>query len=165
MYYKIYNKGDMFIMYCVKCGQEIHEDWNMCPKCGVPFTGTNIDDSFEPPIENIILADKEYTTAKNMPGNAIADAMSSFIPRCLMGVGVGIYIYSLISSPGFFTFILCALILFWIVSPLISMFRTFTGKCPYCGIEFTATERYGGLTCKSCKNRIVVRNDKFYKIN
>jgi len=42
---------------------------------------------------------------------------------------------------------------------------TLVGNCPYCGHETIAFKNDPGVTCKACRQRIIIRNGIFYKLN
>jgi DNA-directed RNA polymerase subunit RPC12/RpoP len=42
---------------------------------------------------------------------------------------------------------------------------TLIGNCPYCGHETIAFKNDPGVTCKACRQRIIIRSGIFYKLN
>jgi DNA-directed RNA polymerase subunit RPC12/RpoP len=52
-----------------------------------------------------------------------------------------------------------------ILSGPLSAFFQIRGACPYCGSEVLALSTKPGVTCEACKNRIVIRNKQFIKVN
>jgi len=41
---------------------------------------------------------------------------------------------------------------------------TLKGKCPYCGYDVYASKNAPGVTCKACKQRIIIKDGVFYTL-
>jgi len=60
---------------------------------------------------------------------------------------------------------LVLIVALFIATPFIGAYTYRTGKCPYCGEDLSGIPQSNGLTCKTCENRVLVKDDRFYKIN
>jgi len=43
-----------------------------------------------------------------------------------------------------------------------------SGSCPYCGSKLLAqplATAHGGITCRACKKRVIVRNKRYYRVD
>ena len=84
---------------------------------------------------------------------------------CLTGPMVGfilIVIGVMVSFTGIGLIIGIPLILIGIAYPLIGR-SLIKGPCPYCGSEVSAFGFKTGITCLACKERIAIRDMKFFR--
>lgn len=88
---------------------------------------------------------------------------------CLNGTFAGfaaIGIGSLLCFTGIGAIIGIPLIIAGIIFPFLNIGNsTLVGNCPYCGHETIAFKNDPGVTCKACRQRIIIRNGIFYKLN
>lgn len=83
------------------------------------------------------------------------------------GAAVGISIGILLCFIPFVGFIGYFFILVGILFPFVAPFldwTTLTGGCPWCGAEVNCDASKKGVDCPVCKNRIVIKDKRFIKI-
>jgi DNA-directed RNA polymerase subunit RPC12/RpoP len=81
------------------------------------------------------------------------------------GAGVIFIIGMLLTATGIGAIIGIPLMIVGIIFPFVNIGNsTLIGSCPYCGNEIIALKNEPGVTCKACKQRIIVRDGIFYKL-
>lgn len=50
------------------------------------------------------------------------------------------------------------------IMPFVGAAQYLTGACPYCNQKLSGIPKNEALTCKTCKSRVLVKNDRFYKM-
>jgi hypothetical protein len=89
-------------------------------------------------------------------------------PALVQGVFVGV-----MSAVSLLALGVVALLVFWpcgivlifagLAAPL-SAIGSVKGLCPYCGYALFSTSRSGGVTCRACKKRCVIREKRFHRV-
>ncbi|NLN94932.1 MAG: hypothetical protein GX128_02035 [Bacteroidales bacterium] len=60
------------------------------------------------------------------------------------------------------------LIIYGLFGPFYGMYRglgALKGICPYCGYEISSPYAVKSMKCPICKNRVIIKDNKFIKIN
>jgi DNA-directed RNA polymerase subunit RPC12/RpoP len=63
-----------------------------------------------------------------------------------------------------FLFLAFAFFMAAIIGPFLNI-KTIKKECPYCGTPISVINKKTGVTCKACKKRIVIQNEKFLKVS
>lgn len=79
------------------------------------------------------------------------------------GVGLALFAVPGIGGTAGTLFFLLGTLLFF-TAPVGYFIVILAGPCPYCGHDVTVY-RAKAITCSACKQRVIVRGDKFYTID
>lgn len=164
-------------MYCSKCGNELKEDVLFCNKCGNKIENSNeqeISEIEEREQESTIISN-EYTEAtEQTKSDKRKESLKSVIqPVVILDIMVFLFIMAAQLVSGEFTlgvpmrimFIVTVFALPIVILGYIGLMKThvYFGKCPYCKTDLRIENEV--TDCPMCKNRIIVKESKFYKIN
>lgn len=106
-----------------------------------------------------------YTQAINAKGEGASIGFFSGLMIGILTIPFGCCFFSLI--PGFAEMPGLMLAGWVALAAIIGMgtgLMYLKGLCPYCGAELTVWGGKDGKHCKACKNRVVVRNERFYTV-
>ncbi len=114
---------------------------------------------------------KTRSTKKSAQSNNNFELRNTFDVKggCASSSGtsaIGIVIGIILCFTGIGAIIGVPLIIAAIILPFLNIGNSMIqGFCPYCGYDVFAFKRDPGVTCKSCKQRILIRDGNFYKLN
>lgn len=108
----------------------------------------------------------KITNGDNMAGEIIKQVV---IGLTLIGMGCGWKAFFLFLNFGKIGSIVgYGLIVMGILNPVLAVVMEIggylKGKCPYCGYEVTAPKDSPGEDCPSCKQRILIREQRFVRL-
>lgn len=160
-------------MYCQKCGKQIDDDSMFYEYCGHAVNNqnnsnenSNLKELSSKTTDNVIEQNNLYTVAKkNKPNLARATIESILIILMFLGVCLGFWflINRTAEVPIGLAIIFIGIAGYGGIKHVVECNRnSYDGKCPYCESDLTI---YGeAANCPRCQKRIVVKDDKFYKV-
>lgn len=109
------------------------------------------------------MLDKKSTESKSnkKKGGLRSAVIASIIPFSLMLIGVIICLTDKLLVGGAFIILGVAIMLVRIHKELAFL----EGECPYCKSLVASIWYVEGITCKSCNNKLTVKNKKFHPID
>ena len=132
---------------CRECSKEISTEATVCPNCGAPYPhGKSVVEPHE----------AKGTKAKG-------DKLAGVLAATDVGLGCLIPAGVLISLTGIGAIIGIPMIIAGISAPIAGL-ASIKGPCPYCGSTVKTMKTIQGVTCSACKNRVLVRDGKFYRV-
>lgn len=168
-------------MLCPRCHSQVSDEFKSCPHCNMLLKFERKQKGLLDFFKDIIFWDIDYkqpddvetkiedTSIISLDGNpaskncaeAFGVMLLAFVDRIFMFMIMCFLIFAFVKNIFYYYVFAAALIASAIYS--FSIFRI--GKCPYCGEELKGFPENNALTCKTCKNRVLVKNNHFYKIN
>jgi len=111
-------------MFCKKCGQEIKDGDKFCPNCGTEVnpSNTNSNSAFSDDINNVVDNLKNVKNATDSSSKSRAVALILSCPLVL-GLGfLGLHCFYVGKTGRGIAYLLCTLLLWWLLIPLIVVF-------------------------------------------
>ena len=150
-------------MFCSKCGNELKENDIFCNKCGEKVVKEQQNN-----IGKVDKSNNEYTEPIKEQTNR------KVVKTIFIGIIVTIILY--VGFTGFWFLVNGALDVHFAMKAIIiiigigltlkeimiSMNNSYQGKCPYCDSNIRMIGEAGN--CPICQKRIIVKDDKFYKV-
>lgn len=161
-------------MFCRFCGVEIPDESQFCSKCGKATQVHEAEQNYRLRGQMSQLksehnsAMQEETDKSQVTETESAKASGAAVGCMggLAGSGCLLVLGGLLSATGIGAIIGVPMILAGLLLPFIGPilgFNSIKGPCPYCGYSVQALPTDPGLNCPACKQRIVVREKRFFK--
>ena len=157
-------------MFCVKCGNELEDDMIFCNKCGnkVGKIKNNIKKEENIKEENESIQKEtesrnEYTSAVKINIPKTKTIITGILITAVTYFGFMGFWYLVNGEfyvPAFIKVLLFGVGIFYIILGWGE--QRYQGKCPYCDSNLIIYEK--AVNCPICQKRIMVKDDKFYKV-
>lgn len=173
-------------MICPRCKKQVSDSAHSCPFCNmllkfekegkgisgffkeIMFNDGNYRDAEIRPTSDAAVVESVNENNDGQEGNpasknyteALVMMVLTFIDRILVFMFIGFLFFAFVRDVFYYVAFVAAMTATVIYS--FSIFRI--GKCPYCGEELKGFPENNALTCKSCKNRVIVKNEHFHKV-
>ncbi len=172
---------------CPRCHKEVPSELQSCPYCHMLLRFEKKTGTFDKFVNSLLDNELDEDGICVVSSSASSTGAGEIANHNYL-VGFFYTLDKMLSR--FFIGAIILIILFWLIGPLLAlpliflrdkafwMFMAFLvaampfagainyryGKCPYCHEELNGLPQNNALTCKTCKNRVLVKNNKFYKI-
>ena len=155
-------------MFCIKCGNELRENDLFCSKCGNKINYINNDTNNEKTVEtqeSNVIENKEFTEAKKK------EKLKKIFNALWINGLTGLIVYFgfmtfwyLVNGEFYIPLFLKIVIIGCCVLNFIKLIvlEEYSGECPYCKSDLKILG--DSANCPKCNRRIIVKNNKFYKI-
>ena len=170
---------------CPRCHKLVPNIARCCPYCHMLLTFCNDKPTI---YDNVLTNEEQFETPENIieetdlctdSTTAHHDYLAGFffvidkmLGKFFIGIVILIVLFFMIGPLAALPLLifkdkdfLVLIVALFIATPFIGAYTYRTGKCPYCGEDLSGIPQSNGLTCKTCENRVLVKDDRFYKIN
>ncbi|MHC1718520.1 MAG: hypothetical protein AB9883_07685 [Acidaminococcaceae bacterium] len=173
---------------CPRCHKQVPEDSKACPYCHMLLKFEKKNSTFNKFINSLLeneldsdgIEYVDYSYLENVPSEIAHKnyligfffTIDRMISRFFIGILVLVILFVLIGPLLALPLFFMRDVYFWYfmlfliaIMPFVGAYNYRFGKCPYCSEEIRGVPQDNALTCKTCKNRVLVKNNHFYKIN